>query len=176
VGRLWAASAGNLYLPQLYAGTRPADFAQYRAALTAAMWRPGYAKAFSLTTRTRHHDAEQALPTVKAPALIVMGDQDPDFPDPAIEARWITNTLHGELLMVPDAGHYPHSQRPDLGGPAVTTFAGDSTTTPPRRRPGNTTAPRVGHRQFPRQSATSDATELRCDSGSGCAADPFKAV
>ena len=58
----WAAAAWNLYLPKLYAGTRPADFAQYRAALTAAMRRPGYAKAFSRTTRTRHHDAEQRSP------------------------------------------------------------------------------------------------------------------
>jgi pimeloyl-ACP methyl ester carboxylesterase len=123
MARPWAASAWNLYLPKLYAGTRPADFAQYRAALTTAMRRPGYAKAFSLTTRARHHDAELALPIVRAPALIVMGEQDPDFPDPAIEARWITDTLHGELLMVPEAGHYPHSQRPDLVGPAVTTFA-----------------------------------------------------
>ena len=47
-----------------------------------------------------------------------MGDHDPDFPDPTIEARWITDTLRGELLMVPDAGHHPHSQRPDLVGPA----------------------------------------------------------
>ena len=52
-----------------------------------------------------------------------MGDHDPDFPDPTIEARWITDTLQGELLRVPEAGHYPHSQRPDLVGPAVTTFA-----------------------------------------------------
>lgn len=129
----WAAAAWNRYLPKLYAGRRPDDFAAYRVAVTAAMRRPGYAKAFSLTTRTRHHDAGRALPTVKAPALIVMGEKDPDFPDPAIEARWITDSLHGELLMVPDAGHYPHSQRPDLVGPAVTAFAqriAPSTTAP----------------------------------------------
>jgi pimeloyl-ACP methyl ester carboxylesterase len=123
MARLWAVAAWNLYLPKLYAGTRPADFSQYRAALTAAMRRPGYARAFSLTTRTRHHDAAQALPVVRAPALVVMGEQDPDFPDPTSEAHWITDTLHGELLMVPQAGHYPHSQRPDIVGPAVTTFA-----------------------------------------------------
>ena len=123
MARPWAAAAWNLYLPKLYAGTRPEDFALYRAALTTAMRRPGYAKAFSLTTRTRHHDAERALPTITVPALVVMGEQDPDFPDPAAEACWITDTLHGELLMVPRAGHYPHSQRPDLVGPAVTTFA-----------------------------------------------------
>ncbi len=123
MSRSWAAAAWNWYLPRLYAGIRPADFAEYRAGVTAAIRRPGYARAFSLTTGTRHHKAEQALPLVTAPALIVMGDQDPDFPDPLIEARWITDTLHGELLMVAEAGHYPHSQRPDLVGPAVIAFA-----------------------------------------------------
>ena len=116
MARPWAAAAWNRYLPKLYAGTRPADFAQYRAALTAAMRRPGYAKAFSLTTRTRHHDAEQALPIVRAPALIVMGDQDPDFPDPTIEARWITDTLHGELLMVRKLGTTPTHSAPISSG------------------------------------------------------------
>jgi pimeloyl-ACP methyl ester carboxylesterase len=123
MARPWAARSWNLYLPKLYAGTRPDDFAQYRAAVSAAMKRPGYAKAFSLTTRNRHDAAEQALPLVTAPALIVMGEQDPDFPDPAVEARWITDQLRGEVLMVPQAGHYPQSQRADVVGPAVTKFA-----------------------------------------------------
>jgi pimeloyl-ACP methyl ester carboxylesterase len=120
---LWAAKAWSLYLPKLYAGTRPADFAQYRDQVSTAIKRPGYARAFSLTTRTRHDDAEQALPLVTAPALIVMGQLDPDFPDPALEANWIADQLRGEVLMVPDSGHYPQSQRADLVGPAITTFA-----------------------------------------------------
>lgn len=123
MARPWAAAAWNLYLPKLYAGTRPADFTEYRAAVSTAMRRPGYAKAFSLTTRTRHHDAEQALASVASPTLVVMGEQDPDFPDPAAEAGWIAGQLDGQLLMVPESGHYPHSQRPDLIGPAVTAFA-----------------------------------------------------
>jgi pimeloyl-ACP methyl ester carboxylesterase len=123
MARPWAASFWNIYLPKLYAGTRPDDFDQYRAAVSTAMKRPGYAKAFSLTTRTRHDDAERALASVTAPALIVMGQQDPDFPDPALEARWVTDQLHGEILIVPKAGHYPQAQRPDLVGPAVSAFA-----------------------------------------------------
>jgi pimeloyl-ACP methyl ester carboxylesterase len=120
---LWAARAWSLYLPKLYAGTRPDDFAQYRGQVSTAIKRPGYARAFSLTTRTRHDDAEKALPLVTAAALIVMGELDPDFPDPALEANWIADRLRGEVVMVPEAGHYPQSQRPDLVGPAITTFA-----------------------------------------------------
>ncbi len=119
----WAAMTWNSYLPKLYAGTKPADFAQYRKAVVAAIKQPGHAKAFSLTTRTNHDVAEQALPDVAQPALVVMGDQDPDFKDPAAEARWICNQLDGELVMVPDSGHYPQSQRPELVGPALVAFA-----------------------------------------------------
>jgi pimeloyl-ACP methyl ester carboxylesterase len=123
MARPWAAASWNLYLPKLYTDARPEDFAEYRTAVSTAMRRPGYAKAFSLTTRTRHDAAEQALALVETPTLVVMGDQDPDFSDPAAEACWITEQLSGELVMVPEAGHYPHSQRADLVGPALLRFA-----------------------------------------------------
>jgi pimeloyl-ACP methyl ester carboxylesterase len=123
MARPWAASAWNMYLPKLYAGSRPDDFDQHRAAILTSLKRPGYAKSFSLTTRTRHDAAEQALSDVSAPTLVVMGEMDPDFADPSAEAGWIVGQLHGDVLMVPNAGHYPQSQRPDLVGPAVTAFA-----------------------------------------------------
>jgi pimeloyl-ACP methyl ester carboxylesterase len=52
-----------------------------------------------------------------------MGEKDPDFPDPAIEARWIADRLEGEVLMVPGAGHYPQAEFPELVSPAVVAFA-----------------------------------------------------
>lgn len=45
---------------------------------------------------------------VAAPALVVMGSKDPDFEDPAEEARWIAEKVHGTALVVDGAGHYPH--------------------------------------------------------------------
>jgi pimeloyl-ACP methyl ester carboxylesterase len=111
---LWAASAWKSYMPKLYAGERPTDFEAYRAEVVASLRRPGYAKAFSLTTHTKHDAAEARLGDVKTPTLVVMGEKDPDFPDPKAEADWIAQTLHGDAVMVPDAGHYPQSQRPDI--------------------------------------------------------------
>ncbi len=119
----WAAAWWNVYLLKLYAGTRPADFEEYRKKVKAALKRPGYAKAFSLTTRTRHAAAAAALSAVTAPTLVIMGQLDPDFPAPADEAQWIADQLHAEVLMVPDVGHYPQSQRPELVGPALAAFA-----------------------------------------------------
>lgn len=79
-------------------------------------------KAFSLTTRTSHDPAEARLGDVTQPTLVVMGEQDPDFPDPRAEADWIAQTLHAQVVMVPEAGHYPQSQRPDVTTAAVLTF------------------------------------------------------
>ena len=123
MARPWAATVWKAYLPSLTRGTRPTDFAEYRDSLIAAMRRPGYTRAFSLTTRLSHAGAEAALPRVTAPTLVVMGERDPDFSDQAAEAAWIGDRLRASVLMVQDAGHYPHSQRPDLVTPAVIDFA-----------------------------------------------------
>jgi pimeloyl-ACP methyl ester carboxylesterase len=119
---LWAAAAWKSYLPRLYAGRRPDDFEAYRSRVIASLHLPGHAKAFSRTTRTSHDPAEARLGGVKAPTLVLMGEQDPDFPDPKAEAEWIAQRLHGEAVTVPDAGHYPQSQRPDVTANAVLGF------------------------------------------------------
>jgi pimeloyl-ACP methyl ester carboxylesterase len=119
----WAAAVWKAYLPGLYAGRKPDDFTQYAAQSNAAMRRRGYATTFSKTAHTVTHDpAERVLPQVKAPALIVMGELDPDFGSPADEANWISKQLQADVVMVAEAGHYPQSQRPDIVVPAVIEF------------------------------------------------------
>ncbi len=118
----WAALSWKAYMPKLYAGRRPDDFGEYRDEVVASLRRPGHAKAFSLTTRTDHAPVEARLAEVSAPTLVVMGKQDPDFADPRAEADWIADALHAEVVMVPEAGHYPQSQRPDVTNDAVLAF------------------------------------------------------
>jgi len=60
-----------------------------------------------------------------------MGERDPDFPDPHGEAQWIAQALHGEVVMVPEAGHYPQSQQP-------------TPPKPPSRLPGERERPCLG--------------------------------
>jgi pimeloyl-ACP methyl ester carboxylesterase len=122
MARSWAAASWKAYMPKLYAGRRPADFDNYRHQVITSIRRPGHAKAFSLTTRTSHAAAEACLVDVSTPTLVVMGEQDPDFSDPRAEAAWIAGALHGEVLMVPEAGHYPQSQRADITTPAILGF------------------------------------------------------
>ena len=122
MARPWAAMTWKAYLPKLYAGQLPADFDQYRDELVASLRRSGYAKAFSLTTRTDHTPAEKRLGDVSTPTLVVMGEQDPDFPDPRAEAEWIAQALNGDVVIVAEAGHYPQSQQPELTADAVLPF------------------------------------------------------
>jgi pimeloyl-ACP methyl ester carboxylesterase len=122
MARPWAAASWNMYLPKLYAGRKPDDFEAYRASVVASLRRPGYARAFSLTTRTSHDEAEAAIAGVSKPTLVVMGDRDPDFPDPKAEAEWIADALDGESVIVPEAGHYPQSQQPGITAEAIVRF------------------------------------------------------
>lgn len=119
---LWAGAVWKGYLPSLYKGHVPADQTEYLASVAGAIARPGYARAFSRTTRTDHAPAEASLASVTVPALVVMGELDPDFPNPEEEAAWIGERLSARVVMVAEAGHYPQSQRPDVVGPAVASF------------------------------------------------------
>ena len=123
---LWVARMWKAYMPTLYSGKKPADFTEYRESVIASLRRPEYGKAFSQTTRETDHDpAEERIDAVRAPALVIMGERDPDFKDPAVEAEWIAGSLHGDVVMVemvPEAGHYPQSQQPEITAEAVLGF------------------------------------------------------
>ncbi|RLP72748.1 alpha/beta hydrolase [Mycetocola tolaasinivorans] len=119
---LWGRAVWMGYLPNLYAGTTPADQAAYLASVRAAL-RPSDAfRAFRMTTRADHAPAEAALNTA-TPTLVVMGEKDPDFKNARAEAEWIAAQTGGRALIVPEAGHYPQSQRPEIVAPAIIEFA-----------------------------------------------------
>ena len=142
----WAAISWKSYLPKLYAGQRPADFGEYRDQVVASLRRPGYAKAFSPTTRTSHDPAEARLADVTAPALVVMGEQDPDFPDPRAEADWIARALRasrhgarGRALPAVAAARHHRRRSPALPGIGQRPCLGQGSSGPagPRRRGGS---------------------------------------
>ncbi|WP_218566639.1 alpha/beta fold hydrolase [Vallicoccus soli] len=116
---LWSA-----YVPSLY-GTRPDDLAEHRRALAANLREPGRWAAVAAMARAGHAASEAVLGDVRAPALVVVGCQDPDFADPAEEARRTAAALGGpaDVLLVDGAGHYPHLERPDVVTPAVLALA-----------------------------------------------------
>lgn len=118
----WIRRVWRAYLPALYAGRRPDDLAAHLDSIDESLRRPGRAAALSRTTATGHHAAEIRLAAVRAPAIVLMGEKDPDFPDPAAEAAWIAEQLDAEVVMVAQAGHYPQSQQPEVVLSALTRF------------------------------------------------------
>ncbi len=119
----WVAVVWKSYMPTLYAGRKPDDFEEYRKAVVTSLKRKPYGRAFSLTTRQTDHDpAEAKLGSVTAPTMVVMGEKDPDFKDPAAEARFVGDALRAEVVMVAEAGHYPQAQRPAVTSDAILRF------------------------------------------------------
>jgi len=96
--------------------TKPADYADYVAALTAKLREPGRMAEFMKTGKSTPADAGAQLPNIRCPALVIMGTLDPDFADPRAEGDAIVAAMPaglGTVTMVDGAGHYPHAQSPD---------------------------------------------------------------
>lgn len=121
--RPWGPAAWNAYYAKSYPGRPPADLDEHRAAIRAKLREPGRWQAFAATSHTTHAPAEARLGEVRAPALVVMGERDPDFPDPRAEADWIASRLEAEVVIVPNAGHYPQAEYPEIVAPAITAFS-----------------------------------------------------
>ena len=67
--------------------TRPADYADYIAALAAKLREPGRMAEFQKTFKSTPAGAEAQLPHVRCPALVIMGTLDPDFAHPGRRRR-----------------------------------------------------------------------------------------
>lgn len=127
----WLASRPGLgrmlwksFWPRLFGQHKPADFDARRAELMANMAESGRFDAVRAMMRGTHAPADAVLSQVRCPVLIVMGVLDPDFPDPAAEAQYVAAHVGGrsQVLMVPEAGHYPHYERAEIVLPEVLKF------------------------------------------------------
>jgi pimeloyl-ACP methyl ester carboxylesterase len=96
--------------------TKPADYADYMAALRAKLHEPGRMAEFMKTGKSTPADAGAQLPNVARPALVIMGTLDPDFADPKGEGGAVAAAMPagiGSVATIEGAGHYPHAQSPD---------------------------------------------------------------
>jgi pimeloyl-ACP methyl ester carboxylesterase len=104
---------------------KPADYADYMAALAAKLREPGRMAEFMKTFKSTPAGAEAQLPNVSCPALVIMGTLDPDFADARAEGDAIVAAMPagmGTVAMVDGAGHYPHAQCPDAVAELVIPF------------------------------------------------------
>lgn len=120
--RPWGPAAWLSYHNSLYPGRKPTDFAVEVARIRASMRRGDHWRSFVQTTRTSHAPVELRLDRIRTPTLVVMGEQDRDWSDASAEGRYAAERLRGELLLVPDAGHYPMAEYPEVVNPVLVPF------------------------------------------------------
>ena len=110
--RPWGPAVWRTHYGSLFGQRKAPDHDAHVARALALLRRPGRWAAFQATARTSHAPAEAALPKVSAATLVLMGDQDRDFPNPEAEAAWVAEALRGDYRMIAGAGHYPMAEKP----------------------------------------------------------------
>jgi len=121
--RPWGASAwAGYYRSTLNRGHTAPWLAEHVAAIRAKLSEPGRLASFRrLTLQLTHSVVEPRVPQVQADILAFVGELDPDYRDLPAEVEWMRS--HGiEVVQVPESGHYPHTQRPDVTVPATLAF------------------------------------------------------
>ena len=92
--------------------------------LSSILKRKGHWAAFSKTARTDHAVVAPWFNRVTAPALVVMGAEDPDWKDPRAEASWAASQFaQGAFAMVEGVGHAPMLESPDVAAREAIAFA-----------------------------------------------------
>jgi hypothetical protein len=137
----WADVSRKSHLPKLYAGRRSADFGEYRNQVVASLRRPGYARAFSCTTRTSH-DAEARLADVTAPVLVVMASRTPTSLTRGLRmtgsrrpARTSRHGARGRALPAVATARHHYQRRPALPGIGQGPCLGQRSSSPAQHRP-----------------------------------------
>lgn len=121
--RPWGPAAWIWYYGQLYPSRKPADWAEYTAALGRSIKQPGRLEALQQMMASINTAPKLDLEKVRVPALVVMGSKDPDNkPDAEAEARRLADSMRGSYAMVEGAGHYPHVEMPEVTIPKITAF------------------------------------------------------
>ena len=123
LARPWGAAAWAGFYSSLTKGRKAPWHAEHVAALRTSMREPGRLRSFrDLALALTHAPVEARLREVEAPAIAFMGSLDPDFSDQAAELAWIEESIGAQGHLVPDVGHYPQHQSPEVVAPATLAF------------------------------------------------------
>lgn len=126
VGRfpwLWAR-----FYRSLYPAAPPPDLPDYLAALRVNLAEPGRLAALRAMMWASKADCNARIGELRCPVLVIMGRQDPDFPDPAAEAHRIADrAADATVVMVDGAGHYPQAEQPEQTAAAMLPFLARAT-------------------------------------------------
>ncbi|MCV2396376.1 alpha/beta hydrolase [Actinotalea sp. M2MS4P-6] len=106
---------GRYYTSPLSRGRRSPRLAEHVEQVVAALRRPGRMRAFrALVNQLDHGVADAVADQVTTPAVVVVGDRDPDYRDPAATLATMAERLHASAVLVPDVAHYAQHQAPEV--------------------------------------------------------------
>ena len=132
--RPWGAWAwSRYYAGPLNRGRTAPWLPEHVAELRESLRRPDRLRSLRhLVLQLDHSGVAERAERLDVPSLVVIGERDPDYRDPAAELARATEILHGAGLLVADAAHYPQHQAPDVVLPAVRELLARITTQGPR--------------------------------------------
>lgn len=108
----WKVRFWEAFYRSLYPSAKPADFDDYCAKLRANLNEPqrfASVKAFLGASKAA---CSERMPALARPALVIMGERDPDYANPADQAQKYAAALRGKASIMPGSGHYPHVDAP----------------------------------------------------------------
>ncbi|WP_017546619.1 alpha/beta fold hydrolase [Nocardiopsis prasina] len=114
----WMARGLTMVYDSLHKGRVPEGHAEQKARVHAMLRPAERRRAVARTIGVTNETIDDAS-GLSARAVVIMGELDPDWKDPRAEADWVASVVRGEVVMVPDCGHYAQSQRPDVVVPAL---------------------------------------------------------
>lgn len=122
LARPWGAKFWKGYYRSINKGIRAPWLDEHLTSIEHSLAEPGRLRSLrELALQLDHSVVESRLGTVTAPIRAFVGALDPDYPNPQAECDWIA-TLGARVELVPDSGHYPHAQRPEIVVPAMLEF------------------------------------------------------
>jgi pimeloyl-ACP methyl ester carboxylesterase len=122
LARPWGVAGWLGWYGKLWGDAPPADHEAHTAAIRANLAEPGRLAAVRAMALSTSEAIDPRLDELTNRTLVIMGTADPDFDDPAAEARTIADRMDGEVALIEGAGHYPHAERPQAVRDALLRF------------------------------------------------------
>jgi pimeloyl-ACP methyl ester carboxylesterase len=122
LARPWGVAGWVGWYGKLWGSSRPPDHDAHTAAIRTNLAEPGRLAAVRAMALSTSERIDPRLAELTMPTLVVMGTADPDFADPAEEARLVAERMDGEVALIDAAGHYPHAEQPEAVGAALLAF------------------------------------------------------
>jgi pimeloyl-ACP methyl ester carboxylesterase len=126
-GGPWRVWFWTTYWDSLFPTRKPPGHHRIKDDLARNLREPGRMNALRAMVGLSKSDTAAIIGLSRVPALVVMGNRDPDFPDASAEAHWLAGQLRAEALIVDGAGHYPHTEMPERVAPGILSFLGGLT-------------------------------------------------